>query len=189
MRMSASATIKLTQRIYVCTEADCFRGVRRFPPSHGTPREAIRFSAKLRLPRSTTYQHLESIPEGMLTELGLLGYADTHIGEALVKGVSGKRKRSSVAVELAVKPAVLFLDEPTSGFDIYCAVQLCQVLKKIADAGASVLFAIHQPSWEIFNSFDYLILLNKGRVIYIGTPEGAPEFFAVWGLRKNSYKL
>jgi ABC-type multidrug transport system ATPase subunit len=144
-----------------------------------TPREAIRFSAKLRLPRTTTDEQLDNITERMLTELGLLSCADTFIGGALIKGVSGgERKRTSVGVELVVKPALLFLDEPTSGLDSYSAVQLCQVLKKVANAGASVLFTIHQPSSEIFNSFDYLILLNKGRVMYTGTTEGVPDYFA-----------
>ena len=47
-----------------------------------------------------------------------------------------------------------------SGLDSFSAVQLCQVLKKVANAGASVLFTIHQPASEIFNSFDHLILLR-----------------------------
>ena len=76
------------------------------------------------------------------------------------------------------KPALVFLDEPTSGLDSYSAVQLCQVLKKVANAGASVLFTIHQPSSDIFKSFDNLILMNKGRVMYQGPVEEVPEFFA-----------
>ena len=75
------------------------------------------------------------------------------------------------------KPALVFLDEPTSGLDSYSAVQLCQVLKKVANAGASVLFTIHQPSSDIFKSFDNLILLNKGRVMYQGPVEEVPAFF------------
>lgn len=73
---------------------------------------------------------------------------------------------------------MVFLDEPTSGLDSFSAVQLCQVLKRVANAGASVLFTIHQPSSEIFNSFDYLILLNKGRVMYQGPVSSVPDYFA-----------
>jgi ABC-type multidrug transport system ATPase subunit len=72
----------------------------------------------------------------------------------------------------------VFLDEPTSGLDSYTAVQLCQVLKKVANAGASVLFTIHQPSSDIFRSFDNLILLNKGRVMYHGPVEDVNAYFA-----------
>jgi hypothetical protein len=65
--------------------------------------------------------------------------------------------------------------------DSFSAVQLCQVLKKVANAGASVLFTIHQPSSEIFNSFDHLILLNKGRVMYQGEVSDIPDYFAARG--------
>ncbi|KAL7557523.1 hypothetical protein ACA910_005277 [Epithemia clementina (nom. ined.)] len=147
-----------------------------------TPREAIYFSAKLRLPRSTTGSQLEKLTERMITELGLTSCADTMIGGELIKGVSGgERKRASVGVELVVKPALVFLDEPTSGLDSFSAVQLCQVLKKVANAGASVLFTIHQPSSEIFNSFDHLILMNKGRVMYQGSVSDVPNYFAARG--------
>ena len=143
-----------------------------------TPREAIRFSAKLRLPRSTTDHQLDKLTEKMINELGLNSAADTIVGGALIKGISGgERKRTSVGVELVTRPALVFLDEPTSGLDSFSAVQLCQVLKKVANAGSSVLFTIHQPSSEIFNSFDHLILLNKGRVMYQGAVADVPKYF------------
>jgi ABC-2 type transporter len=117
-----------------------------------------------------------------LEELGLTDCADTMVGGALIKGISGgQRKRTSVGVELVTKPALVFLDEPTSGLDSFSAVQLCQVLKKVANAGASVLFTIHQPSSEIFNSFDSLILMNAGRVMYDGPTADVPRFFGERG--------
>jgi energy-coupling factor transporter ATP-binding protein EcfA2 len=76
---------------------------------------------------------------------------------------------------------LVFLDEPTSGLDSFSAVQLCQVLKKVANAGASVLFTIHQPSSEIFNSFDRLILMNKGRVMFQGPVGDVPDYFGERG--------
>ena len=151
-------------------------------PVTATPREAIYFSAKLRLPRSTRDSQLQKLTERMITELGLTACADTMVGGELIKGISGgERKRTSVGVELVTKPALVFLDEPTSGLDSFSAVQLCQVLKKVAHAGSSVLFTIHQPSSEIFNSFDHLILLNKGRVMYQGPVAAVPEYFAARG--------
>lgn len=147
-----------------------------------TPREAIYFSAKLRLPRSTPDRQLEKLTTRMIDELGLRDCADTIVGGELIKGISGgERKRTSVGVELVTKPALVFLDEPTSGLDSFSAVQLCQVLKKVANAGSSVLFTIHQPSSEIFNSFDHLILMNRGRVMYQGAVSLVPEYFAARG--------
>jgi len=145
-----------------------------------TPRESIMFSAKLRLPRSTTKEELEALTNRMLKELGLESCANTVVGGSLLKGISGgERKRTSVGVELVVKPSMLFLDEPTSGLDSFSAVQLCEVLKKVSNAGASVLFTIHQPASEIFSSFDHLILLNKGRIMYEGNVSNVPAFFAM----------
>jgi len=173
-----------------------------------TPREALRFSAKLRLARSTRESQLDKLTARMLTELGLTDCADTMVGGPLIKGISGgERKRTSVGVELVrsilfamlnrmplshrlililfcffgsqvTKPSLVFLDEPTSGLDSFSAVQLCDVLKKVANAGASVLFTIHQPSSEIFAAFDRLILLSKGRVMYQGPVREVPLFFA-----------
>ena len=75
-----------------------------------TPREAIRFSAKLRLPKSFTDEQLDQLTERMLLELGLVHCADTIIGGGLLKGISGgERKRTSVGVELVVKPSLVFL--------------------------------------------------------------------------------
>jgi ABC-type multidrug transport system ATPase subunit len=144
--------------------------------------ESIYFSAKLRLPRTTTKSQLCHLTIRMLSELGLLECADTMIGGRLKKGLSGgERKRTAIGVELVVKPALLFLDEPTSGLDSFSAVQLCQVLKKVANAGATVLFTIHQPSSELFSSFDRLMLLHKGRVMYSGLVDQVSTYYSVRG--------
>lgn len=77
-----------------------------------TPREAIRFSAKMRLPKTMTDAALDNLTEIMLEELGLMSCADVLVGGALLKGISGgERKRTSVGVELVTHPALVFLDE------------------------------------------------------------------------------
>ena len=76
-----------------------------------TPREAIRFSAKMRLSAKTSETELDALTSVMLSELGLKDCKDTIIGGALVKGISGgERKRTAVGVELVTKPALVFLD-------------------------------------------------------------------------------
>ena len=60
-----------------------------------TPREAIKFSARLRLPKTLTEEDLEALTNRMLKELGLEKCADTLVGGALLKGLSGgERKRT-----------------------------------------------------------------------------------------------
>lgn len=147
-----------------------------------TPREAIKFSAKLRLPRSTTDAELDTLTNRMLDALGLNHCADTFVGGPLLKGISGgERKRTSIGVELVVKPSLVFLDEPTSGLDSYSATQVVELLHKVAGAGSSVLFTIHQPASEIFNSFDQVILMNHGRVMFQGSVKSVPTSFETCG--------
>lgn len=147
-----------------------------------TPREAIFFSAKLRLSKTHTNEELTTLTNTMLRELGLETCADTVTGGQLLKGISGgERKRTSVGIELVTQPTIVFLDEPTSGLDSFSALQLVQVLRKVAAAGASVLFTIHQPQSDIFDLFDSLIIMNKGEIMYQGSAEGVTDHFEARG--------
>jgi ABC-type multidrug transport system ATPase subunit/ABC-type multidrug transport system permease subunit len=147
-----------------------------------TPREAILFSARLRLPKTIPFAELRRLAETMVEELRLTKCADTLIGSSTLKGVSGgERKRTSVGVELVTQPSLVFLDEATSGLDSYNAFELVTVLKKVAQAGSTVLLTIHQPSSEIFSSLDNLIQLEKGEVLYAGEVQNVPSFFEQHG--------
>ena len=73
------------------------------------------------------------------------------------------RKRLTIGVELASKPELLlFLDEPTSGLDGQSAWNIVRFLRKLADHGQAILCTIHQPSSLLFESFDRLLLLQRG---------------------------
>lgn len=134
-----------------------------------TPRQALRFSAKLRLPRSTSDEEIDLLVNRYIEELGLEACCDTIIGGGLRKGISGgEKRRVSIGVELIAQPSIIFLDEPTSGLDSFAAKQVMKLLQKVAEAGNIVLFTIHQPSSDIFASFDRLILLNRGGLMYHG---------------------
>jgi ABC-type multidrug transport system ATPase subunit len=74
-----------------------------------TPREALMFSANMRLPPTTDKKTLESLVDKLLDDLGLTECADVLIGGALIKGISGgQRKRTSVGVEVITDPAVSY---------------------------------------------------------------------------------
>jgi ATP-binding cassette, subfamily G (WHITE), member 2, SNQ2 len=70
---------------------------------------------------------------------------------------------------------LVFCDEPTSGLDSQAAWGVVQFLRKLADAGQSILCTIHQPSAVLFEQFDRLLLLQKGgKTVYFGdTGEGS----------------
>jgi ABC-type lipoprotein export system ATPase subunit len=81
-----------------------------------TARDAIEFSAALRLPRGTTPAERESWVNTVLIMLELTPLENTLIGTETTGGMSfEQKKRVSIGVELAANPAILFLDEPTTG--------------------------------------------------------------------------
>ena len=133
-----------------------------------TPREALRFSAALRRD-DVTINEINELVNATLNALGIEECADTWIGNALIKGISGgQRKRTSVGVELITNPSLFFLDEPTSGLDSYTSYSLLRVLRRIAASNATVLCTIHQPSSEVFHLFDSAIFLKNGKILYHG---------------------
>eukprot|EP00428_Durinskia_dybowskii_P079522 CAMPEP_0170435268 /NCGR_PEP_ID=MMETSP0117_2-20130122/43508_1 /TAXON_ID=400756 /ORGANISM="Durinskia baltica, Strain CSIRO CS-38" /LENGTH=533 /DNA_ID=CAMNT_0010695207 /DNA_START=62 /DNA_END=1660 /DNA_ORIENTATION=- len=144
-----------------------------------TPREALLFSATMRLPPSTPKETLDALVEKMLTDLGIMECADVYIGGPLLKGISGgQRKRTSVGVEVITDPALLFLDEPTSGLDSHSACNLVKLLKTIASNNSAILCTIHQPSSEVFALFDLVIFMKAGRIFYQGPVSKINTYYA-----------
>lgn len=71
--------------------------------------------------------------EGLLDAFGLRGQADTIVGTAIRKGISGGQKRRlSVASQLITGPKILFLDEPTSGLDSTASWEVVSFIKDVA---------------------------------------------------------
>jgi len=135
-----------------------------------TVREAIEFSARLRLPSTVSAESRAHFVDLILDDLELQPLAGRIIGDENVEGLSpGELKRLTIGVELAANPTFLFLDEPTSGLDSRAALVVLRVLRKISRRGRSVVCTIHQPSAELFGHFDRLLLLKSGgKVVYLG---------------------
>ncbi|KAJ6507866.1 pleiotropic drug resistance ABC transporter [Mycena vitilis] len=131
-----------------------------------TVREALLFSATLRQPASVPLSEKADYVEKCLKMCGLEAVADASVGSLGIED----RKRTTIGVELAAKPKLLlFLDEPTSGLDSQSAWAIMLFLQQLAANGQAILCTIHQPSAELFQLFDRLLLLRKGgQVVYFG---------------------
>jgi ATP-binding cassette subfamily G (WHITE) protein 2 (SNQ2) len=144
-----------------------------------TVREAIEFSALLRQPADISREQKIADADRAIRLLELEDLQDALIGVPGAGLGVERRKRVTIAVELAAKPdLLLFLDEPTSGLDSAGATSICRLLRRLAeDEGQAILCTIHQPSALLFESFDNLLLLQPGgRTAYMGQIGDKPGF-------------
>ncbi len=114
-----------------------------------------------------------------LDDLGLNAAKDLKVGSPLQKTISGgQRKRVNIGLELLREPAVLFVDEPTSGLSSRDSENIIDLLKELSLKGKLVFAVIHQPSSDIFKMFDHLVILDTGGYqIYYGNPVDAVIYF------------
>ncbi|CAA6669549.1 unnamed protein product [Spirodela intermedia] len=128
-----------------------------------TVRETISYTAHLRLPEKMPWSEKKCLVDGTIDEMGLRDCADTPIGNWYLRGIStGEKRRVSIAVEILMRPRLLFLDEPISGLDSASAFFVVQTLRNLARDGRTVIASVHQPSNEVFDLFDHLCLLSGG---------------------------
>ncbi|XP_065878338.1 pleiotropic drug resistance protein 1-like isoform X2 [Euphorbia lathyris] len=137
---------------------------------HVTVYESLLYSAWLRLAPEVDSDTRKVLVEQVMELVEL-----DSLGEAIVglPGVSGlsieQRKRLTIAVELVANPSVIFMDEPTSGLDARAAAIVMRTVRNTVDTGRTVVCTIHQPSIDIFDAFDELLLLKRGgEEIYVG---------------------
>ncbi|KAH8267433.1 hypothetical protein KR018_001930, partial [Drosophila ironensis] len=99
----------------------------------------------------------------------------------------GQKKRLSIALELIDNPAVLFLDEPTTGLDSSSSFDTIQLLRGLANEGRTIVCTIHQPSTNIYNLFNLIYVLSAGRCTYQGSPQNTIRFLSSLGMECPPY--
>ena len=141
-----------------------------------TPREALTFAAIMKV--GGTKEKISSLVVDMLVHLRLEKVADNIIGSEFIKGISGgEKKRVCIGNELIAEPSILILDEPTSGLDSVTAEVVINLLKSQAGKGKTIITTLHQPSNHIFNTFNRLILMVEGHIIYQGEAKDSMDYF------------
>jgi ABC-2 type transport system ATP-binding protein len=124
-----------------------------------TGRENLIMIARLR--------HLKNprqVTDDLLKRFGLTDAADRRVSTYS----GGMRRRLDLAMSLAGKPQLIFLDEPTTGLDPEARIATWKIVKELADGGTTV-FLTTQYLEEAEQLADRIAILHEGRIIANGT--------------------
>jgi ABC-type branched-subunit amino acid transport system ATPase component len=147
--------LTVRENIAVAAEPSAFRALREVVSRPGGPSERV---------------------EEALGVFGLEGHGDAMPSELS----QGERKLVGVARAFAATPRLLCLDEPAAGLDTVESEALGRHLREIADRGTAMLLVDHDMGLVLSIS-DYVVVLEFGKVIALGTPEAVRRDPAVVG--------
>lgn len=137
-----------------------------------TVREALTYSAKLRLPSDAGGDDIERAVARVLRELSLEQHAETQIGSLS----GGQRKRAGVASELLNRPSLLLLDEATTGLDPGLETRMMELMRSLADKERAVITITHAT--KNLGLCDKVAVMGRGGdLCFYGAPQDALRFF------------
>jgi ABC-type multidrug transport system ATPase subunit len=127
-------------------------------------------------------------PERVSSTVSLLGLdecKDTILGNAFVRGVSGGQKRRVTIGEMLVSDAcALFLDEFTNGLDTATSEDIARGLRNWCDStNGTIVSTLQQPTPGLYNTFDDIVILREGQVVFHGPREDVLPYFEAMGFR------
>jgi ABC-2 type transport system ATP-binding protein len=109
----------------------------------------------------------------LLEVVGLAPHADQKIAQLS----GGQRRRLDVAIGIVGRPEVLFLDEPTAGFDPEARREFHDLVHRMADARTTVLLTTHDLD-EAEKLADRILILAGGRIIADGSADALSRSIA-----------
>nr|CCA23972.1 hypothetical protein SORBIDRAFT_04g007270 [Albugo laibachii Nc14] len=115
--------------------------------------------------------------------LGLNNCADTVVGDALLRGVSGgERKRVTVGEMLVGGQSLFLCDEISTGLDSAATYDIIQSVRTWAKTlGGSAVIALLQPTPEVVELFDDILMINEGHLLYHGPRTEILSYFSERG--------
>lgn len=153
-----------------------------------TVRETLTYSAYLKLPGFVKRGKVDDVVSAVIHRMGLKGVAESRLGGAVVRGVSGgEKRRVTIALQLLKDPDILLLDEPTTGLDSSTARHLVTGLQNLARQGKLIVLSIHQPRSDIAKLLDKTALISQGQVVYFGPSGGLVPYFTHLGFPCPTY--
>jgi ABC-type multidrug transport system ATPase subunit len=108
--------------------------------------------------------------EMFLRLLGLENCADTCVGDAMVRGVSGGEKKRVTLGEMLIIPHIAYcMDEISTGLDSATTFDIIQCVRMSMNVlGHTYVMSLLQPPPHVFELFDDVVLLSKGHLAYHG---------------------
>ncbi|MDP3972203.1 MAG: ABC transporter ATP-binding protein [Candidatus Nanopelagicales bacterium] len=105
-------------------------------------------------------------PDEVIDSVGLTEKHDSGVG----KLSGGQRRRLDVALGIIGQPEVLFLDEPTTGFDPEARRHFWALINLLKESGTTIMLTTHYLD-EAEHLADRVAVINRGRVLACDTPE------------------
>ncbi|KAK3022678.1 hypothetical protein RJ639_047594 [Escallonia herrerae] len=121
----------------------------------------------------------------VLKILGLDTCADTIVGDAMRRGISGGQKKRLTTGEIIIGPAkVMLTDEVSTGLDSSTTFQIVTCLQQWTHiTGSTIVVSLLQPAPETFNLFDDIVMMAEGKTVYHGPRNNVLELFEKCGFR------
>jgi len=140
--------------------------------------EAVKYSARFRLPPDYSDQEIDARVDQTLRDLGLESLKNLQIGKPEKKVLSGgQRKRVNIALELVTDPVILFLDEPTSGLAADDTTALINLLSDLTKkTGKTIIMTIHQPARDEYEKFNLAFIMGYGGIPTYYGPTGDASY-------------
>jgi ABC-type multidrug transport system ATPase subunit len=141
------------------------------------------YVAKLRLSGDVSEQEIDQIVSEVIDLTGLTERRAVPVSQLS----GGQRKRVSIAVELIIKPAIIFLDEPTSGLDPATEEKIMVLFRQLAESGRTVILTTH--AMENVKLFDKIAIMLRGRLVFYGAPHEALAYVGAESFKELYDKL
>ncbi len=148
--------------------------------------------------RLTGYEYLEFFAKlydqdnySEIVELGveISGLSREDLSKKTGTYSKGMRRRLLLARSLMVRPKIAILDEPTSGLDVFSNVAIRSRIREFTDRyGTTIILSSHNML-EVMSICDRVSLIDRGRIIYTGTPDEAIERTGARDLEEAFIKL
>lgn len=136
---------------------------------------ALRYTAKMRLPKDMTRRDIDQRISEMLDSVNLNDFQRTQIRRLS----GGQIKRASWVNEAICNPSLIFLDEVTSGLDEQTDAEMMQLFRQMADDGKTIVCVTHSLSYVEQNCHLVAIIAAGGVLAFYGPPAEALVYFGI----------